>query len=195
MHAENANGPVEPERTFLHFLFKLFPVSYLGHSFGGQAGATGDFRTSPRARRTKPTGGSNEARPATRVPNGPCAGRQRETPPHMHFKKTALALAAVAAATATIALPGTAHAETEAQKTASTIPSWYKWGYGTPVPSNPILDTTGAKCGVNQPRYTGWGDNWFLAGSFGSDPVTRNCTVPLGRTLFIPVANYGYGAF
>jgi hypothetical protein len=36
---------------------------------------------------------------------------------------------------------------------------------------------------------------WFLAGSFGPGPITRECTVSPGRALFFPLINQGYFAF
>lgn len=38
-------------------------------------------------------------------------------------------------------------------------------------------------------------DVWFLAGAFTTDPVTRYCTVPEGKSLFFPLINNFYGAF
>jgi hypothetical protein len=67
---------------------------------------------------------------------------------------------------------------------------WWKWALETPTSVNPNLDTTGEHCHVNQPE-----DVWFLAGSFGTDPVTRECTVPPGRPLLFPLINVGSFAF
>ncbi len=61
---------------------------------------------------------------------------------------------------------------------------WWQWALGQPVPSNPLLDTTGAFCGVGQS-----GPVWFLAGTFNSGTATRTCTIPAGKALFFPVAN------
>ena len=51
-----------------------------------------------------------------------------------------------------------------------------------PAEQNPILDTTGEFAAVGQS-----GQVWFLAGSFGSDPVSRTVTVPSGKALFVPI--------
>ena len=64
-------------------------------------------------------------------------------------------------------------------------------GSGPARHRNPVTDTTGAACAAGQPR----GPVWFLAGTFGGDPVTRTCRVPSGRALLFPVANNGYFAF
>jgi len=69
--------------------------------------------------------------------------------------------------------------------------SWWKWALQTPSSQNPLLDTTGEFCAVNQT-----GDYWFLAGNFGgADPMVRNCKIPAAKSLFFPVVNTFYGAF
>ena len=50
--------------------------------------------------------------------------------------------------------------------------------------SSPLADTSGASCAARQQ-----GDVWFLASSDGTAPVTRACTVPAGKTLFVPIVN------
>lgn len=67
---------------------------------------------------------------------------------------------------------------------------WWQWALGIPAVKNPILDPTGEFCQERQ-----LGKVWFLAGSFGTDPVVRNCTVPRGTALFFPLINTLYGAF
>jgi len=70
------------------------------------------------------------------------------------------------------------------------VAAWWKWALETPASINPVLDVTGKNCQAGQ-----HGDVWFLAGSFGSAPVTRECTIPRNRALLFPVINQGYGAF
>ena len=53
-----------------------------------------------------------------------------------------------------------------------------------PAVVNPNFDSTGANCGQGQA-----GNVWFLAGTFGGDPVTRSCTIPAGKGILIPVIN------
>jgi hypothetical protein len=67
---------------------------------------------------------------------------------------------------------------------------WWKWAIATPVSTNPVLDLTGENCDANQLNHA-----WFLAGAFTSDPVIRECTVPIGRALFFPLINFAYFAF
>jgi hypothetical protein len=67
---------------------------------------------------------------------------------------------------------------------------WFQWAVGIPAAVNPVLDATGANCAQRQV-----GDIWFLAGSFGTDPVERSCIVPADKSLFFPLINTFYGAF
>jgi hypothetical protein len=55
---------------------------------------------------------------------------------------------------------------------------------------NPLTDTTGEHCAQRQVDKV-----WFLAGSFSTDPIVRNCEVPAGKSLFFPLINTVYGAF
>lgn len=61
---------------------------------------------------------------------------------------------------------------------------WWQWALSIPTPRNPLVDTTGADCGVGQN-----GNTWFLAGALGGGTVTRSCTVPKKRRIAFPVAN------
>jgi len=67
--------------------------------------------------------------------------------------------------------------------------AWWQWALETPASVNPVLDLTGARCAEGQT-----GRVWFLAGSFGSDPVERTCSVPTGTALLIPLINAFSGA-
>jgi len=66
---------------------------------------------------------------------------------------------------------------------------WMQWAFSIPAGTSPIADTTGAHCGELQS-----GPVWFLAGTFGTGPVTRTCTVPAGKALFFPLAATTFGA-
>jgi hypothetical protein len=68
--------------------------------------------------------------------------------------------------------------------------AWWQWALSAPVSVNPVLDTTGAACGVGQA-----GPVWFVAGLFGSGSVTRRCKVAAESWILIPVLNIGYFAF
>jgi hypothetical protein len=61
--------------------------------------------------------------------------------------------------------------------------AYLQWVAAFPRGSSPVSDTTGALCAARQE-----GDVWFLASSDGTAPVVRACTIPAGRTLFVPVA-------
>lgn len=67
---------------------------------------------------------------------------------------------------------------------------WWQWALGVPAATSPVLDPDGQHCGERQV-----GDVWFLAGSFGADPVVRSCDVPQGKSIFLPLINSLYGAF
>lgn len=67
---------------------------------------------------------------------------------------------------------------------------WWQWALGVPAEVNPVLDTTGEHCAQRQVD-----DVWFLAGSFGPEPIVRDCEVPAGKSLFFPLVNNFYGAF
>ncbi|MEP7049537.1 MAG: hypothetical protein ABJB12_04260 [Pseudomonadota bacterium] len=67
---------------------------------------------------------------------------------------------------------------------------WEQWAYATPAANNPVLDTSGVNCAVNQPVP----GVFFLAGTFDGSAVTRSCTVPVGTSLLIPLLNAAYFA-
>lgn len=61
---------------------------------------------------------------------------------------------------------------------------WVRWAAAPGFLRSPIADMSGKRAGRNQP-----GDVWFLAGSYGGDPVVRSCTVRPGADLFLPAVN------
>jgi hypothetical protein len=61
--------------------------------------------------------------------------------------------------------------------------AWWQWALALPAEINPILDTTGASCGLGQS-----GPVWFLAGTSGAS-VERICTVPRDKAIFFPIIN------
>lgn len=67
--------------------------------------------------------------------------------------------------------------------TAASGSEWWQWVLSIPSSVNPLLDTNGDTCMVGQ-----HGAAWFLAGSWVG-PVTRDCDVPHGVTVFFPVIN------
>ena len=67
---------------------------------------------------------------------------------------------------------------------------WWQWALGVPAATNPLVDDTGEDCTQRQVD-----DTWFLAGSLGSDPVVRECTIPERKALFFPLVNKFFGAF
>ena len=67
---------------------------------------------------------------------------------------------------------------------------WWQWAVGTPANDNPVLDTTGVNCAVNQPVP----GVFLLAGTFDGSTVTRSCTVPVGTAFLIPILNDAFFA-
>jgi hypothetical protein len=61
--------------------------------------------------------------------------------------------------------------------------AYLQWIATFPRDASPVSDATGALCAARQD-----GDVWFLATSNGSAPVVRQCSVPPGKTLFVPIA-------
>jgi hypothetical protein len=53
-----------------------------------------------------------------------------------------------------------------------------------PSSTGPIRDQTGAACADGQS-----GPVWYLAGTFGG-PVTRSCTVPKHKFIYLPLKNH-----
>jgi hypothetical protein len=60
---------------------------------------------------------------------------------------------------------------------------WWKWALSSPLPSNPLLDTTGDRAHVGQTA-----DVFFLAGTFFGS-TTRSVTISSRDRLFFPVIN------
>jgi hypothetical protein len=64
----------------------------------------------------------------------------------------------------------------------------WKWIYRQPTGSNPLLDLTGASCGVDQE-----GPVWFLPSVIPGAPVfqgERSCTIPHQRALLVQTAGF-----
>jgi len=72
---------------------------------------------------------------------------------------------------------GRSYGEWEAQ--------WWRWAYSFPFALFPPLQSGELDCSAGQS-----GSVWFLAGTTGQGPVTRSCSIPTGKALFIPVITY-----
>ena len=98
-----------------------------------------------------------------------------------------LAVAAVAAGAADKPAPGPAFDGDEIvldRPQSEWSQAYLQWVAAFPRGSSPVSDATGAQCAAKQD-----GDVWFLAGSDGTVPFERSCSVPVGKTLFVPIAN------
>lgn len=62
---------------------------------------------------------------------------------------------------------------------------WWKWLLSLPAQKNPASDKSAQYCvlGQDDPNV------WFLAGTFGGS-VTRECTIPSGKAILMPIINY-----
>jgi hypothetical protein len=71
----------------------------------------------------------------------------------------------------------------------TTLPKWtikwWRWLLSLPRESNPATDISG-QCSMlrqDDPNV------WFLAGTFGGS-VIRQCTIPFGKSVLMPIINY-----
>jgi len=78
---------------------------------------------------------------------------------------------------------GGASASDDMQEMQNLQRQWWQWAMSIPASHNPVYDKTGNRCGMAQR-----GEYWFLAGSTGG-PVSRNCTIPQGVKLLVPIVN------
>ena len=63
---------------------------------------------------------------------------------------------------------------------------WWQWALSLPVDQNPFFDETGCANGANGQS----GPVWFLTGVINvSGTAVRDCTVPVGKALFVPIIN------
>jgi len=81
-------------------------------------------------------------------------------------------------------------------KYAELTAIWWQWTLGLPAVdidgnnTNPIMDNTGQYATVGQENGIGPGNRWFfLTGTFGW-ATERTVTVPAGKALFLPIANW-----
>jgi hypothetical protein len=79
------------------------------------------------------------------------------------------------------------HATVAGKTLGEYAAEWWQWSLSIPLTESPVKDLTGEKCSSGQT-----GNVWFLAGTYESHPVKRNCSVPQGRYVFFPVINMVY---
>jgi hypothetical protein len=63
---------------------------------------------------------------------------------------------------------------------------WARWVLEQPVATNPVIDLAGDACANGQTEGV-----FYLAGTFGGDPVTRTCAASSGPFL-LPIYNVWY---
>lgn len=59
---------------------------------------------------------------------------------------------------------------------------WWQWVNRKRWGAQAFQDPTGAQCGLNQS-----GPVWYLAGTDGTDEARRECRIPEGKYLFLPI--------
>lgn len=99
--------------------------------------------------------------------------------------KTAVPRSAAADPNATIAPPDShSHGRTYGEWAAA----WWQWALSIPADRSPLTDPDGSLCGEQQN-----GPVWFAEGS-GPGIVARDCSIPSGKAIFMPVYNWIFGA-
>lgn len=63
---------------------------------------------------------------------------------------------------------------------------WWQYVFSLPAGGHPLADQTGEQCSVGQ-----LGPVFFLVGTTGGT-VTRNCTIPAGKAILIPIINSAF---
>jgi hypothetical protein len=98
----------------------------------------------------------------------------------------ALAGAGMAAAAAVSPAPSPGLLPPDAVVEGATFADWTGrwWNWALSQPVEPYLDPDGRICDVGQ-----GGPVWFLAGTDGSFEAHRDCVVPEGKYLLVPVIN------
>jgi uncharacterized protein YecT (DUF1311 family) len=64
------------------------------------------------------------------------------------------------------------------------IQRYWQWARSFPPGESPSDDTTGANCNIGQSQPV-----FFLTGTSKSDSVSRECSVPQGQYIFVPLIN------
>ena len=75
----------------------------------------------------------------------------------------------------------------EGRSFVSLTADWWRWARGAAIP--PYLDPDGRLCEAGQS-----GPVWFLAGTDGTFAPKRECAVPEGKHVLVPVINMYYQA-
>jgi hypothetical protein len=105
------------------------------------------------------------------------------------------ALLALAVATPIALGQAEVQGSTTTRQTGKLAAAWWKWALSKPVAKNPTIGeySGGPKCNGRPVSATPGNKKWwFLAGTGGgTEPgVVRTCTMPAGRSLFFPAANF-----
>jgi hypothetical protein len=112
----------------------------------------------------------------------PAIGRRAGSRSHVSFAHF-LALCCMAALLAPAASRAGGNSDPGFADARVLAGEWWNWALAGPPDENPIVDPDGRNCALRQ-----HGKIWFLAGSFG-ETITRFCSIPPGKALFIPLFN------
>ncbi|GAA5075128.1 hypothetical protein GCM10025759_18340 [Lysobacter panacisoli] len=72
----------------------------------------------------------------------------------------------------------------DGQSQAQWVVRWWQWA-GRFGDEAPYADQDGSRCAMHQD-----GAVWFLAGTTGRGDAVRNCTIPAGRHVFVPLITW-----
>ena len=62
---------------------------------------------------------------------------------------------------------------------------WWQWAHSIPKEDSPIADSTGEKSHQRQ-----YGSVWFLSGTNNNLKTVRQCKVPEGKAILLPIINF-----
>jgi hypothetical protein len=77
------------------------------------------------------------------------------------------------------------HSVIKGKKIGDWGSEWWKWAYSFEKQFSPVNDDTGQNCNLGQE-----GNIWFLAGSYSTKPIVRECFIPEGKILLFPIINF-----
>jgi hypothetical protein len=103
---------------------------------------------------------------------------------HALSKLTATGLLVFCLSTGAHAAPIAAGSTVDGKTIGEWTAEWWIWALSFPVNNSPLLDTTGSLASVGDV-----GPVFFLAGTLGSEPVTRTFAVPGDKHILFPLIN------
>ena len=99
----------------------------------------------------------------------------------MRLRKSALCSLAIVAITALFGMSPAWAGPASSTQASRLSAEWWNWAAGQPEETSPLA---GGACANGQS-----GSIWNLAGAPSTDPITRSCTLPVGKRIVLPVIN------